>query len=217
MLSRSVPTNKGESEAKAAKVAAGRAITAAGSAGEEQYAAEELTKANDLMDEANTAFDAENYDDATKKYREAREWADKARQIALERQRELGILEAGSGPITANLACSLSSDVGAASIYFDFDKSNVRSNQSATLNAVASCLKANPSARIVVEGHSDERGANDYNLALGDRRANTVKRYLETKGISGLSTISYGEEKPADSGSSEAAWAKNRRAEFTIQ
>jgi peptidoglycan-associated lipoprotein len=77
----------------------------------------------------------------------------------------------------------------------------------------------NSQEKIVIEGHCDERGTAEYNIALGERRAKSVKRYLINLGVdsSQLSTISYGEERPADPGHNEAAWAKNRRAEFVIQ
>jgi len=80
-------------------------------------------------------------------------------------------------------------------------------------------MKKNPGAKVQIEGHCDERGTPEYNLALGQRRADSTKKYLVNLGIDGsrLSTISYGEEKPADPGHNEAAWAKNRRAVFDIR
>ena len=79
-------------------------------------------------------------------------------------------------------------------------------------------MNQNSSVRSQIEGHCDERGTNEYNLALGERRANAAKQYLTTAGISAgrLSTISYGEERPLDPGHTEAAWARNRRAHFVI-
>ena len=79
-------------------------------------------------------------------------------------------------------------------------------------------LNQNSSVRSQIEGHCDERGTNEYNLALGERRANAAKQYLTTAGVSAgrLSTISYGEERPLDPGRNEAAWARNRRAHFVI-
>ena len=101
-------------------------------------------------------------------------------------------------------------------IYFDFDKSNLKPPAVAKLDNVADFMSKNADANIRIEGHCDERGTSEYNLALGDRRANSAKKYLVDLGISAerLSTISYGEEKPADPGHDEAAWAKNRRDEI---
>ena len=103
-------------------------------------------------------------------------------------------------------------------IYFDFDKSNLKPPAVAKLDKVAAFMSKNADANIRIEGHCDERGTSEYNLALGDRRANSAKKYLVDLGISAerLSTISYGEEKPADPGHNEAAWAKNRRDEFKL-
>lgn len=103
-------------------------------------------------------------------------------------------------------------------VYFDFDKADLRADARAVLEANAEWLRRNPSARVQVEGHCDERGSVQYNLALGERRAESAKRYLESLGVasSRLSTISYGEERPADPRSIEEAWAKNRRAEFIV-
>jgi peptidoglycan-associated lipoprotein len=103
-------------------------------------------------------------------------------------------------------------------IYFDFDKYDLRTDARTTLDRKASFLNQNSSVRVQIEGHTDERGTNEYNLALGERRANAAKQYLTTAGISAgrLSTISYGEERPLDPGHTEAAWAKNRRDHFVI-
>ncbi|MGA7105621.1 MAG: peptidoglycan-associated lipoprotein Pal [Candidatus Deferrimicrobiaceae bacterium] len=104
-------------------------------------------------------------------------------------------------------------------IHFDFDKSFIRKDAKPILQAVAEYLKKNPDAKVQIEGHCDERGTSEYNIALGQRRADSTKKYLANLGVDGsrLSTISYGEEKPADPGHNEAAWAKNRRAVFVIR
>jgi peptidoglycan-associated lipoprotein len=103
-------------------------------------------------------------------------------------------------------------------IYFDFDKYAIRPGDAEILKAIAAVLKKYPSVKIQIEGHCDERGTNEYNLALGERRANSTKDYLLSLGISKdrLSAISYGEERPLDPGHNEEAWAKNRRAHFII-
>jgi len=104
-------------------------------------------------------------------------------------------------------------------IYFDFDQAEIRPEFLPTLRAHADYLINNPSARLIIEGHCDERGSREYNIALGERRANAVKRFLEAEGVSPLQleTISYGEERPAVPGHNEEAWAKNRRAELVYQ
>jgi len=98
-------------------------------------------------------------------------------------------------------------------VFFDFDKSNLLDEGKATLDKQAAWLKKYPQWAITIEGHCDERGTREYNLALGERRANAVKKYLAAAGIadSRVKTISYGKERPAVQGSNEAAWAQNRR------
>jgi len=103
-------------------------------------------------------------------------------------------------------------------VYFDYDKSDLRSDGLEALKKNVAWIKANSKYRVRIEGNCDERGTVDYNLALGDRRAATIKSYLMKAGVdaSRLETISYGEEHPADPGHSEQAWAKNRRGDFVI-
>ncbi len=101
-------------------------------------------------------------------------------------------------------------------VYFEFDKSVLTPEAQDALKYNRDYLLANPDVRIMIEGHCDERGTNEYNLALGERRANAARRFLADLGIdpNRMEVISYGEERPADPASTEAAWAKNRRAEF---
>jgi peptidoglycan-associated lipoprotein len=103
-------------------------------------------------------------------------------------------------------------------VYFDYDKSNIRPEFQPVLEGVARWMTKMPERQLLIEGHCDERGTDEYNLALGERRALAVRRYLVALGVAAerLHTISYGEEKPADPGHDEAAWAKNRRAEFKV-
>ncbi|MBI2359566.1 MAG: peptidoglycan-associated lipoprotein Pal [Deltaproteobacteria bacterium] len=103
-------------------------------------------------------------------------------------------------------------------VYFDYDRSDLRPDARETLKRNAEWLKANPSARVEVEGHCDERGTNEYNLALGAKRAQAAKDYLVSLGIAAgrLSTISYGEEVPVCREQNEGCWQKNRRARFVI-
>ncbi len=97
--------------------------------------------------------------------------------------------------------------------YFDFDKSAIRPESRAALMAHAAFLSANPNLKVNLEGHSDERGTKEYNLALGERRAQSVERFLVVNGVARtqVEVVSYGEEKPAAMGHDESAWAKNRR------
>ena len=101
-------------------------------------------------------------------------------------------------------------------VYFDYDDATLRSDARNILAKNAKWLKENSDVEIIVEGHCDERGTTDYNIALGDRRAKSVRSYLTKLGIKGnrIATISYGEEKPADFGHDESSWSKNRRAEM---
>lgn len=103
-------------------------------------------------------------------------------------------------------------------VYFAFDDYTLSSDAQSQLQGMADHLKKAQSSVVQIEGHCDERGSIEYNLALGERRAQSVKNYLTQLGIDAarLSTISYGEEKPAAEGHDEAAWTKNRRAEFTV-
>ena len=99
-------------------------------------------------------------------------------------------------------------------VNFDFDSAELTVSARSTLNRQSAFLSLNPDLMIVIEGHADERGTREYNLALGERRATAVRDYLVAKGINSarVRTVSYGKERPAVAGSDEAAWAKNRRA-----
>lgn len=103
-------------------------------------------------------------------------------------------------------------------IYFDFDESILKSESRAVLEKKAAWLRMNPQYNLRVEGHCDERGTSEYNVALGEKRAVAAAEYLRQRGISAdrISTISYGEERPADPRHTEEAWAMNRRAEFRL-
>ncbi len=104
-------------------------------------------------------------------------------------------------------------------VYFDFDSHAIRADAQATLQKQAQWLQKNPSVRLIIEGHADERGTREYNLALGDRRANTVKNALIAAGVnsSRIKTISYGKEKPFCTESNETCWQQNRRGHFVYQ
>ncbi len=102
--------------------------------------------------------------------------------------------------------------------HFDFDKSDIRFDDRGLLERVARILAANSGLELRISGHADDRGSDEYNLALGNRRAGAVKTYLVNKGISGgrLAVVSYGEERPLQVGQDETSWAANRRAEFEV-
>jgi peptidoglycan-associated lipoprotein len=104
-------------------------------------------------------------------------------------------------------------------VYFDFDKYDIRPPDAKTLDTNATWLKSNPNHLVLIEGHCDERGTNEYNLALGERRAKSTMNYLVSQGVqaSRITIISYGEERPVCTQKSEECWAKNRRAHFLVK
>ena len=113
----------------------------------------------------------------------------------------------------ANLQGYLQNEIGDR-IYFETDKHNINSASAFTLESQANWLKSTPGFQIIVEGHCDERGTREYNLALGERRANSVKEFLISLGVEPgrVTTISYGKERPSAEGSTSESWAENRRA-----
>ncbi|MFL5493727.1 MAG: peptidoglycan-associated lipoprotein Pal [Gemmatimonadales bacterium] len=117
----------------------------------------------------------------------------------------------------ADKAKALSADL-AAMINFDYDQATIRQNDQSTLDRKAAVLAANPNVKLTISGHADERGSDEYNLALGNRRAAAAKRYLQNKGIDGsrMDVVSYGEERPLNAGHDETAYAQNRRDEFQV-
>jgi peptidoglycan-associated lipoprotein len=122
----------------------------------------------------------------------------------------------GRGGYTAADLNDPSSPLYQRVIYFDYDSSDIQSQFIDILRAHASYLSSNSGASVTLEGHTDERGTREYNLALGDQRADTVRRYLLAEGVpdSRVNIMSYGEERPADPGHSESSWALNRRVEL---
>lgn len=144
--------------------------------------------------------------------REAQASADKEKQSEeskMEAQSSESKMEAQSSAFVEKLDM----------IHFDFDKSEIKPEYRDVLSKNAEKLRAHPSVSAAVEGHCDEVGTQEYNIALGERRANATKKYLESLGVtpSNLSTISYGEEKPLDPGHTKEAHAKNRRAQFSVK
>jgi peptidoglycan-associated lipoprotein len=104
-------------------------------------------------------------------------------------------------------------------VHFEFDRYDLTEDTRRSLEDLAQALKANPAFNVQIEGHADERGTTEYNLALGERRAQAAKDYLVSLGVdaSRIDTISYGEERPLDPGHNELAWALNRRAHFVVR
>jgi peptidoglycan-associated lipoprotein len=120
-----------------------------------------------------------------------------------------------AGPTAAEMAAKASLE---AKVYFEYDASTIRDDAQNLLRSKVPILQANPQVRIRIEGHADERGSTEYNLALGNRRAEAVRQFLVDLGIPGdrFTILSYGEERPQAMGDNETAWSQNRRAEFVI-
>ena len=117
----------------------------------------------------------------------------------------------------ANLQAYLQNEIGDR-VYFETDKHNISSSSAFTLKSQANWLKSTPGFQLLIEGHCDERGTREYNLALGERRGNAVKEFLASLGVDPgrLTVISYGKERPAAEGSTSEAWSENRRAVLVV-
>jgi peptidoglycan-associated lipoprotein len=141
-------------------------------------------------------------EEAERQRREEEERARRERDSAAERARSTEELR--------NVISSM--------INFDYDRADIRSGDARSLDYKVGILLANPNVRLRISGHCDERGSDEYNLALGNRRANSAKQYLVSHGIDGgrIETVSFGEERPMAQGHDETSWAWNRRAEFEI-
>jgi peptidoglycan-associated lipoprotein len=161
----------------------------------------------DSVDAANARREADARARAEADARAAREAAERAAREAAERaERERAA------------ALTAARNAFAMAIYYDYDRSELKADARATLDAKLPLMRANPNVRIRIAGHTDERGSDAYNIALGQRRAAAAKRYLVDAGIAAdrIETVSFGEDRPAAMGSNEAAWAQNRRSEFEI-
>ncbi len=153
-------------------------------------------------------------DDAAKKA------AEKARLAELERQKQLEKQRLEEERLKAEqMAKEARDQFENVLVHFSYDSAVLDDMAQNILKDKAEWLRNNPESKALIEGHCDERGTVAYNLALGDRRAESAKRFLVSLGIdpSRLSTVSFGEERPIDTGMGEAAWAKNRRAQFVIR
>jgi len=145
-----------------------------------------------------------------------------ADQAATETQTETAAMPESTAPAMEGAKITAQEDLAlnvGDRVFFDFDKSDLRPDAIETLNRQASWLSANGGVTVTIEGHCDERGTREYNLALGGRRAAAAKQYLESTGVDGgrIDTVSYGKERPAVLGSNEAAWAQNRRAVMVVR
>jgi peptidoglycan-associated lipoprotein len=147
-----------------------------------------------------------------------------ARERAAAEQRERAQREAARADSIAAVAAAAAAEneavrmAFASTIHFDFDRSEIKAEWVTALDAKVAVMMANPSMSISVVGHADERGSDEYNIALGNRRALAVKRYMVDRGIAEnrIQTSSLGEARPMVDAHNEAAWAQNRRAEFSI-
>jgi peptidoglycan-associated lipoprotein len=124
-----------------------------------------------------------------------------------------------AAPATRPVPSEFTATENLRDVFFDFDKYDIRPTDAKTLDANASWLKSNPNFLVLIEGHCDERGTNEYNLALGERRAKSTMNYLVSQGVqaSRITIISYGEERPVCTQKTEECWAKNRRAHFLVK
>lgn len=157
--------------------------------------------------------DSDAAERARQEAQRARDEAERQRREEEERVRRERDSAAGRARSTEELR-----NVVSSMINFDYDQASIRSGDARSLDQKVAILLANPNVRLRISGHCDERGSDEYNLALGNRRANSAKQYLASHGIDGsrIETVSFGEERPKEPGHDEASWAQNRRAEFEI-
>ena len=141
-----------------------------------------------------------------------------ARRVKEQADRERALREQAEREQAAKVEAAATTEVNIRDINFDFDQSNIRPDAREILKANADVFLKNSTATIMIEGYCDERGTAEYNMALGERRAQEAKKYLVNLGVkaSQIKTISYGEERPLDPGHNEEAWANNRRAHFVV-
>lgn len=151
--------------------------------------------------------------------RKAKEAADQEAALKEQAAKDEAARKAAARAAWAKKNAEALVDLNLQNIYFDYDKSAIRADAREILKANAEIFTKNSSSKIVVEGHCDERGTAEYNMALGERRAQEAKQYLVNLGIdaSRIETISYGKERPLDNRSIEEAWAQNRRAQFLLK
>ncbi|BDU76704.1 peptidoglycan-associated lipoprotein Pal [Mesoterricola sediminis] len=145
--------------------------------------------------------------------------AEEAARLKAQAEAEAARKAAAAAAAEKEAAFRRAAEAALKNINFDFDKSEIREADKAKLQAIADFMKAYPQAKLQIEGHCDERGTVEYNLALGERRSHAAQAYLVGLGVASdrLSTISYGKEKPLVQGHDEKSWLENRRCEFKLQ
>jgi len=224
-------------KAKKAITEAETAVEEAKQAEAPQYAPDEFKSAEDNLVLARDQLEKRKFKDSRASAITARDQAYLARDRALERKKtaeaakqETKALEynvpslygeeelAGAGKTATEVSMEEQAKAALQDVIFDFDSATLSDEGRSILAGNAQWLKNNAGLKMLIEGHCDERGAEEYNLALGQRRAEAVKKYLMSLGIeeSRLKTISYGESLPLDPGHTEEAWAKNRRVHFAV-
>lgn len=197
------------------------------SAWAEECAEDTYRAAQKMLEEAHAASAAGEYDEARRKADAATRLAEQARKDAelnreecqrrnQARQQITEKLDPNAGRDTTTTTVTTAESFKLHTVYFDFNESILSEDSQALLQENARWLNENQGIKVRIEGHTDERGSTEYNLALSQRRAQSVKRFLQTLGVEAarMSVVPYGEEKPAAYGSSESDHARNRRAEF---
>lgn len=187
-----------------------------------ECAEEEFAEAEAMLDEARRLVEAGEYDKAEAKAKAAKTLAERARQLGEERWKDCQdakaepVVEETNEPDAIDL---LLQNGRLGTIYFDYNESTLTQDAQKTLQMNAEWMRRNPGSKVVVEGHCDERGTTEFNLSLGERRAQTVRKYLVQLGIAQarLSIVSYGDEMPAVVGDTAESHSKNRRVEFAVQ
>lgn len=225
-------------KAKKAIQEAESAVAEAKQAEAPQYAPDEFKSAEDNLALAKEQLDQRKYKDSQASAITARDQAFLARDRALERKKTAAAAQqetkalgynvpslygeeemaAAGGKTAVEISAEERARAALQDVNFDFDSAMLSETARSILAGNAQWLKENLGVKVLIEGHCDERGSEEYNLALGQRRAETVKNYLLSLGVdaSRLKTVSYGESVPLDPGHTEEAWAKNRRAHFAV-
>jgi len=222
------PPTKEMAEARAA-------LDSAKDAGAPTLAQEEFRSAEQMLAEATAYMDEKKYDDARNSALTSKKLSEIARDKALKRrapgkgQAGEGVTpegETGAGVIPGQAVVTGKGSLGEGvtikelePVYFAFDDYSISEEAKDILKVNAGWLEKNENVKVQIEGHCDERGSAEYNIALGERRAKSARNYMIQLGIdpSKLSTISYGKERPVDPGHNEDAWVKNRRDEFVVK
>lgn len=206
------------------------ALDSAKDAGAPVLAPDEYRSAEQMLAEATAYMEGKKYDDARSSALTSKKLADVARDKALRGRggTEGGAPSEGAGPAMVPQGAEVTGKGSLGEgvkirelepVYFAFDDYSISEEAKGILKADAEWLAKNPQVRVQIEGHCDDRGSPEYNLALGEKRAKSAKNYLIQLGTDPgrLSTISYGKERPADPGHTDEAWAKNRRAELIVR